>query len=412
MPGPSGDGVLGHSFRPVLRGWSNVTGGSAMQQPTRKINAKEIIQDIRSGLTDLEIMAKHELSPRDLQRVFDKLLSINAITQADLDQRGSGTKGGDGGPKPEPEGAPEFECPSCGKVYSRKMRKCPECGFSQVPVEEKVARPRVKEKGSGAGKVVAIGVAIGVIIVVAAVAAFLLFKKHQETQTAQKESEEEFLTLQEKAEVFARQNQLSGIVAFSSLEDIKKEFNHPDFDVDAPDIDGRTLLMIAAEYGRVEVVRELLQRDANIYCVDQECNTPAIVSAKKNYVDIVDLIVAKNYDIDFKNKNGESVRSIAHDAGNKQLAEVVLKGTQIPRNEIEETVKTLVTLFRQGMTMRCEKMCGKGGIELTAEEYRVKGFDDKGVVGGRASVRIPLCKTRCKMKFEGPCFKQYRESVE
>lgn len=387
-----------------------------MPQPTRKINAKEIIQDIRSGRTDLEIMSKHDLSPKDLERVFEKLLSIKALTQDELDQRPSGTGRKQGAPGPATATAAEEElllkCPSCGKKYSQYLPKCPECGFPDEAFADKPSSAGVEKRRAGAGRAVLIAGAIAMVVIVAAVATFILVKRHNEVRLAKQESQEDMLTLQEKAEVFARQNELSGIVAFSSLEEIKKEFAHPEFDADAPDIDGRTLLMIASDYGRYEVVRELLYYDANMYSVDHDCNTPAILAAGKGYADIVDLFVSNAYDIDFKNKKGLSVRSIAHEAGSPQLKEVVLRGTKIPREEIDEKVATLVKLFRQGMNWRCNKMCSDRGFELKTSEARVKGMEGEGPIGQRVEVLIPLCVTKCKAKFEGPCFKQYRESRE
>ncbi|MFH1116105.1 MAG: ankyrin repeat domain-containing protein [Pseudomonadota bacterium] len=383
-----------------------------MPQPTRKINAKEIIQDIRSGRTDLEIMSKHDLSPRDLERVFEKLLSIKAVTQDELDQRASGT-GRNQGARGTATAAEEellLKCPSCGKKYSQYLPKCPECGFPDEAFADKPTSAGVEKRGTGAGKAVLIAGAIAMVVIAAAVATYILVKRHNEAQLAKQESQEDILTLQEKGEVFARQNELSGIVAFSSLEDIKKEFAHPDFDADAPDIDGRTLLMIAADYGRYEVVRELLYHDANMYSVDHDCNTPVILAAEKGYADIVDLFVSNAYDIDFKNKNGRSVRSIAHERGSPQLKEVVLRGTKIPREEVDEKVAMLVKLWRQGMNWRCNKICSDRGVELKTSETRVKGMEGEGPVGRKVEGFIPLCVTKCKAKFEGPCFKQYSES--
>jgi hypothetical protein len=47
--------------------------------PKRTIRAVEIVKDIRAGLTDPELMEKHQLSPDGLQKVFRKLLEAEAI---------------------------------------------------------------------------------------------------------------------------------------------------------------------------------------------------------------------------------------------------------------------------------------------------------------------------------------------
>jgi hypothetical protein len=48
--------------------------------PKRKITAKDIVADLRSGLTDPELMTKYRLTSRGLQSVFRKLLSAQLIT--------------------------------------------------------------------------------------------------------------------------------------------------------------------------------------------------------------------------------------------------------------------------------------------------------------------------------------------
>jgi hypothetical protein len=52
-----------------------------------KIKASQLIEDIHTGMTDPELMAKHNLSIKGLQSIFRQLLEINAITQAELDSR-------------------------------------------------------------------------------------------------------------------------------------------------------------------------------------------------------------------------------------------------------------------------------------------------------------------------------------
>ncbi len=55
----------------------------------RKIRARDIVNDIRSHMTDSELMARYNLSARGLHSVFIKLLNARAITQSELDWRPS-----------------------------------------------------------------------------------------------------------------------------------------------------------------------------------------------------------------------------------------------------------------------------------------------------------------------------------
>ena len=50
----------------------------------RKISAKDIINDIRGGMTDSELMDKYRLSLKGLQSIFRKLEAVKAIKPSEL----------------------------------------------------------------------------------------------------------------------------------------------------------------------------------------------------------------------------------------------------------------------------------------------------------------------------------------
>ena len=60
-------------------------------QPTRSksartINAQEAARDIRSGMNDSGLMEKYRLSPKGITSLFEKLISLGLLTQADCDR--------------------------------------------------------------------------------------------------------------------------------------------------------------------------------------------------------------------------------------------------------------------------------------------------------------------------------------
>lgn len=55
----------------------------------KTISAREVVADIRVGMTDEQLMLKHQLSGKGLQSLFAKLVSAGLLTQAELDQRSS-----------------------------------------------------------------------------------------------------------------------------------------------------------------------------------------------------------------------------------------------------------------------------------------------------------------------------------
>lgn len=88
----------------------------------RKITAREVLRDIRSGLSDQDLMEKYTLSAQGLQSVFHKLVSAGVITQPELDDR-----------VPITERTVDlglFICPACGNIQGTEFAICPRCGFT------------------------------------------------------------------------------------------------------------------------------------------------------------------------------------------------------------------------------------------------------------------------------------------
>lgn len=54
----------------------------------RQLNIADIVNDIRTGLNDEGLMAKYGLSAKGIQRAFEKLVEMGAVTKADIESRG------------------------------------------------------------------------------------------------------------------------------------------------------------------------------------------------------------------------------------------------------------------------------------------------------------------------------------
>lgn len=52
-----------------------------------KIKVRDFVKDIRSGMTDSQLMEKHGVSASVLQSLLQKVVAAKAITQAEIDQR-------------------------------------------------------------------------------------------------------------------------------------------------------------------------------------------------------------------------------------------------------------------------------------------------------------------------------------
>ena len=93
--------------------------------PKRKINAHDVLADIRAGAGDFALMEKYNLSAKGLQSLFTKLAETGLIDSSKLlDQR-----------IPESEMTVDLvsRCPSCGYVQEKMFITCPKCG-GKVPV--------------------------------------------------------------------------------------------------------------------------------------------------------------------------------------------------------------------------------------------------------------------------------------
>ena len=54
---------------------------------TKSLSAKQVLADIKAGMSDDELMQKYELSEKTMDRVFGKLLSAGLLTMDQLDER-------------------------------------------------------------------------------------------------------------------------------------------------------------------------------------------------------------------------------------------------------------------------------------------------------------------------------------
>jgi hypothetical protein len=53
----------------------------------RTIRAKDVAKDIEQGMNDSDLLAKYELTPKQLEKVLRKLLDVGLITHMQLYER-------------------------------------------------------------------------------------------------------------------------------------------------------------------------------------------------------------------------------------------------------------------------------------------------------------------------------------
>jgi hypothetical protein len=57
--------------------------------PKRRISSRDFVNDIRTGMSDTELMQKYQLSSRGLQSIFAKLLEAKALDPSEIYERSS-----------------------------------------------------------------------------------------------------------------------------------------------------------------------------------------------------------------------------------------------------------------------------------------------------------------------------------
>ena len=85
-------------------------------------------------------------------------------------------------------------------------------------------------------------------------------------------------------------------------------------EIDGLDYNGLTALYYAAQYGRLEMARVLIEKGANIEHQDEYGNTPlmrACLNLNRNGVDMISLLISSGANVDAQNKSGNSPRRLS-----------------------------------------------------------------------------------------------------
>jgi hypothetical protein len=86
----------------------------------KKISAKAIMEDLKNGMSDSDLIQKYDISFQALQDIFNKLVDAKLATRAYFDKRSLKQIGGR---KPESKRT----CPYCGFASQDDIKECPRC---------------------------------------------------------------------------------------------------------------------------------------------------------------------------------------------------------------------------------------------------------------------------------------------
>lgn len=94
----------------------------------KKINAKELLSDIRAGMDDESLMSKYGLSNRGVLLAMNRLIWAGLMLPSELVERRSLAK---------TVYMPVFKCSLCNDIQFSKQEKCPRCGATMRDLKEK-----------------------------------------------------------------------------------------------------------------------------------------------------------------------------------------------------------------------------------------------------------------------------------
>ncbi|MDQ7785022.1 MAG: hypothetical protein RDU20_19210 [Desulfomonilaceae bacterium] len=155
----------------------------------KKINAKEVVKDIESGMASNALMGKYDLSPGQLESLMKKLEAAGLLQRQEPPEQ-----------PPPPAEAPIaysfFSCPSCGLDADEEFDECPRCGVVVSKYEPPKNPPASEQTIPGAGgkpvievwpektrrnlrgiKIIAV-----LALILAALVTFVLFDKHRQAE--------------------------------------------------------------------------------------------------------------------------------------------------------------------------------------------------------------------------------------
>ena len=153
----------------------------------RKISAREILSDIRSGLDDSALEKKHRISESALEAVYRKLATAGLLTEDEIRER-LGTVEQPAAPSHEEPSPAAWQCPACNAPQPSEVDECPVCGVivaqyqAMKAREPHVSSPALEQQSSGGWRII---VVCALVALVPVGGAWLLWPEPQPTETKQ-----------------------------------------------------------------------------------------------------------------------------------------------------------------------------------------------------------------------------------
>ncbi len=141
-----------------------------------------------------------------------------------------------------------------------------------------------------------------------------------------------------------------------------KNFLAAGADINSQDKDGNTALYAASYNGWAEAVKELLTQKADINLANNAGETPLFAAVENNQPEIVDLLLKAGADTNIQNKKGISLVELASQKGYASLAKNILSAGDMEGNNAAfyaRTAKELASLKKQGVNLSRKNVYGQ-----------------------------------------------------
>ncbi len=107
----------------------------------KKINAKEVLQDIREGMLDNALMYKYELTPSQLKQLYAKMEKAGLLDKQGSQASAEQASGHISPPAPPLIPLPEYTCPACDQTHTSAVEECARCGIIMSKYASAEAEP-------------------------------------------------------------------------------------------------------------------------------------------------------------------------------------------------------------------------------------------------------------------------------
>ena len=302
-------------------------GESMSEASSRKLSATQVVSDIRSGMSDSDLMKKYELKEKQLAMLLGKLVERGHLSGEELDRRSSRQS-------VEPEEA--------------KNNKCvPERGTDYVEAQEHAA-PHAESApvaASAPKRHSALMVGVLCLIVPAAVVTTYLFlsvgRKPRDVTTAPRMDEQVIVVKRGagggelrhvRAATQERKPKKTALMQAAKKGDVARvtDLLAQGVDVNEKGGKGWTALSVAAYRGRGSVVSLLLEKGADIETKNRAGWTPLICAASKGHKDVVELLLTHKADPNAISKIGVTALNAAAAQGHADTVRLLLdRGAEV-----------------------------------------------------------------------------------